>query len=100
LKLNLSWIFRFIRTQAVHERLTNPNKKKTTKTKDFFRFQDILDCCLYFSQQSNLEKQTTNNSISTVNLLIARSLTNKEQQSVEKDGKYSWLKKSKLRVLL
>ncbi len=93
LKVNLSWIFRFIRTQAVHERLTNPNKKKTTKTKDFFRFQDILDCCLYFSQQSNLEKQTTNNSISTVNLLIARSLTNKEQQSVEKDGKYSWLKK-------
>jgi hypothetical protein len=36
-----------------------------------------------------LDKPTTNNSISTVNLLIARSLTNKEQQSVERDGKSS-----------
>lgn len=47
----------------------------------------MIDCCLYFSQQSNLDKQTTNNSMSTVNLLIARSLTNKEQQAIEKDGK-------------
>ncbi|CAF3389469.1 unnamed protein product [Rotaria sp. Silwood1] len=77
---------RFIRTQAVHERLTNQNKKKNNKNKDFYRFQEILDCCLYFTQQSNLDKQTTNNSISTVNLLFARSLTNKEQQTVEKDG--------------
>ncbi|CAF1348627.1 unnamed protein product [Adineta steineri] len=79
---------RFIRTQAVHERITtNQNKqKKTNKNKDFFRFQEIIDCCLYFSQQSNLDKQTTNTSISTVNLLLARSLTNKEQQIVEKDG--------------
>jgi len=26
--------------------------------------------------------------MSTVNLLIARSLTNKEQQAIEKDGEY------------
>jgi hypothetical protein len=71
----------------VHERLANPNKKRTNKNKDFFRFQDIIDCCLYFTQQSNGDKQTTNNSISTVNLIIARTLTNKEQQAVEKDGK-------------
>ncbi len=81
-------MFRFIRTQAVHERLTNSNtKKKNNKNKDFFRFQEILDCYLYFSQQSNLDKQTTNNSMATVNLLIARSSTNKEQQAIEKDGK-------------
>jgi hypothetical protein len=80
-------MFRFIRTQAVHERLTNQNKKKNNKNKDFFRFQEIIDCCLYFTQQSNLDKQTTTNLMSTVNLLIARSLTNKEQQTVEKDGK-------------
>jgi hypothetical protein len=75
----------------VHERLTNPNKKKTNKNKDFFRFQEMIDCCLYFSQQSNLDKQTTNNSMSTVNLIIARSLTNKEQQAIEKDGKSFFL---------
>lgn len=79
--------FRFIRTQAVHERLTNQNKKKNNKNKDFFRFQEMLDCCLYFTQQSNLDKQSTTNSMSTVNLLFARSLTNKEQQIVEKEGK-------------
>jgi hypothetical protein len=77
---------RFIRTQAVHERLTAPNKKKTNKNKDFFRFQEIIDCCLYFAQQSNLDKQTTGNAMSTVNLLIARTLTTKEQQIVDKDG--------------
>ncbi|UJR23361.1 hypothetical protein I4U23_026371 [Adineta vaga] len=77
---------RFIRTQAVHERLNNQTKKKTNKNKDFFRFQEIIDCCLYFSQQSNLDKQTTTNTMSTVNLLLARSLTSKEQQTVDKDG--------------
>ncbi|CAF0760146.1 unnamed protein product [Rotaria sordida] len=77
---------RFIRTQAVHERLTNQNKKKNNKNKDFIRFQEIIDCCLYFTQQSSLDKQTTTNSMSTVNLLFARSLTNKEQQTIEKDG--------------
>ncbi len=51
----------------------------------------MIDCCLYFSQQSNLDKQTTNNSMSTVNLIIARSLTNKEQQAIEKDGKSFFL---------
>ncbi|CAF4023587.1 unnamed protein product, partial [Rotaria sp. Silwood2] len=76
---------RFIRTQAVHERIANQNKKKNNKTKDFYRFQEIIDCCLYFAQQSNLDKQTTNNSMSTVNLLFARTLTTKEQQTVEKD---------------
>ncbi|CAF0914874.1 unnamed protein product [Rotaria sordida] len=78
--------FLFIRTQAVHERLTNQNKKKNNKNKDFIRFQEIIDCCLYFTQQSSLDKQTTTNSMSTVNLLFARSLTNKEQQTIEKDG--------------
>ncbi|CAF2840574.1 unnamed protein product [Rotaria sp. Silwood2] len=76
---------RFIRTQAVHERIANQNKKKNNKNKDFYRFQEIIDCCLYFAQQSNLDKQTTNNSMSTVNLLFARTLTTKEQQTVEKD---------------
>lgn len=79
--------YRFIRTQAVHERLNNSFKKKTNKNKDFYRFQEILDCYLYFSQQNNHDKQTTNNSLSTVNLIIARILTNKEQQAIEKDGK-------------
>ena len=81
---------RFIRTQAVHERINPTSKKKANKTKDFFRFQDILDCSLYFSQQSNLDKQpttTSTNPMSTVNLLVSRSLTSKEQQAVEKDGK-------------
>ncbi|CAF4585475.1 unnamed protein product, partial [Rotaria magnacalcarata] len=77
---------RFIRTQAVHERLSNQNKKKNNKNKDFFRFQEMIDCCLYFTQQSNLDKQTTSNSMSTVNLLFSRPLTNKEQQTIEKDG--------------
>lgn len=79
-------LFRFIRTQAVHERLAIQNKKKNNRNKDFFRFQEIIVCCLYFSQQSNLDKQTTANLISTVTLLLARSLTGKEQQAVEKDG--------------
>ena len=83
---------RFIRTQAAHERLNNPSKKKTHKNKDFYRFQEILDCCLYFSQQSNRDKQssvplTTNSSLSTANVLTARTLTNKEQQTVDKEGK-------------
>ena len=77
---------RFIRTQAVHERLTTQNKKKNNKNTDFFRFQEIIDCCLYFAQQGSLDKQTTSNAMSTVNLLLARALTNKEQQIVEKDG--------------
>ncbi|CAM2710767.1 unnamed protein product [Rotaria socialis] len=77
---------RFIRTQAVHERLSNQNKKKNNKNKDFFRFQEMIDCCLYFTQQSNLDKQTTSNSMSTVNLLLSRPLTNKEQQTIEKEG--------------
>lgn len=80
--------FRFIRTQAVHERLTNQNKKKNNKNKDFFRFQEIIDCCLYFAQQSSLDKQTTHNLMSTVNLVFARSLTNKEQQIIDKEGKF------------
>lgn len=74
----------------MHERINPSNKKKPNKTKDFFRFQDILDCSLYFSQQSHLDKQTTTtttNPMSTVNLLVSRSLTSKEQQAVEKDGK-------------
>ncbi|CAF0787686.1 unnamed protein product [Adineta ricciae] len=82
---------RFIRTQAAHERLNNPSKKKTHKNKDFCRFQEILDCCLYFSQQSNRDKQssappTANSSLSTANVLTARTLTNKEQQTVDKEG--------------
>jgi uncharacterized Zn-finger protein len=93
-------IYRFIRTQAVHERLNHSNKKKNNKNKDSLRFQDIIDCCLYFTQQSNLDKQTTNNSISTVNLILARSLTAKEQQAVEKDGKLISLTIIEIKLLL
>ena len=82
----------------MHERLANTNKKKTNKNKDFFRFQEIVDCCLYFTQQSNGDKQTTNNSISTVNLIIARTLTTKEQQVIEKDGKRFFYEKRKFRL--
>ena len=87
--------FRFIRTQAVHERASssiNANKRKNNKNKDFFRFQEIVDCCLYFTQQSGLEKPATTASqpMSTVNLLMARPLTTKEQQVIDKDGKIVW----------
>ena len=86
---------RFIRTQAVHERLntsTNAVKKKNHKNKDFVRFQEMVDCCLYFAQQGGAEKSagssvTTSQPISTVNLLLARALTNKEQQIVDREGK-------------
>ena len=93
-------VCRFIRTQAVHERTTN-QKKKTHKNKDFFRFQEIIDCCLYFVRQSNFDKHTTNSSMSTVNLLFARSLTNREQQLIEKDGKFLFFcfqKRQKTRI--
>jgi hypothetical protein len=85
-------MFRFIRTQAVHERLSNSttmNKKKTNKNKDFVRFQEMIECCLYFTQQSGLEKSATSTisaSMSTVNLLMSRSVNTKEQQTIEKEG--------------
>jgi hypothetical protein len=81
-------IYRFIRTQAVHERLNHSNNKKNNKNKDSLRFQDIID------------KQTTNKSISTVNLILARSLTAKEQQAVEKDGKLISLTIIEIKLLL
>lgn len=50
----------------------------------------MVDCCLYFGQQGGLEKSNasanTHQTISTVNLLMARPLTNKEQQIIDKDG--------------
>lgn len=51
----------------------------------------MLDCYLYFSQQNHSDQQTTTttNTMSTVSLLVARTLTNKEQQAVDKDSKYS-----------
>lgn len=74
----------------MHEKIINTQattKKKNFKSKDFLRFLEIVDCCRYFSQQGGLDKlATTQQSMSTVNILIARILTPKEQQTVEKDG--------------
>ena len=56
----------------------------------------MLDCCLYFSQQNHSDQPTTTtNPMSTVSLLVARALTNKEQQTVEKDSKQSLYNRTK-----
>jgi hypothetical protein len=89
LHLHKQWFDSFMRTQAVHERHQQTSTKKNNKNKDFQRFQDIIDCCLYFAQQSGLERSVASaqkTSLSSVNLIFSRPFNSKEQQAIDKSG--------------